>query len=373
MAATTMNFKLTTLLDRYFFSEKNLLVIGLIRIAMVTQLFSYVFQKRSVEFEDSLLNQLHQRSVLIEMLSKLFFHVNPSFFVMVFVAAAIGSFLGIFTRVSLFIFGICSIYVTGFPASLGVFDHVYCLVSQIMLLLAFIPGSTNLSLDRLFLFYQKYRKGERFFLYEPFFQRRSSVWGLRLILILLAYVYFAAGSSKVRYGGVRWVNGETLTFYMDGRASSAIYGSTPPMFLTDTNVKANDKWKDGFGLTSYSYGNRQYSKIGIKAGKFVSNMPALMLAMALGTVLFELAGFLILIDGWPRSAYLLSAMFMHVAIGFFMNLDFVAYRILDLLLIDWSWILKQWPLHTHKKHFQVYRQLQAFLLTPISKLDKKLA
>lgn len=193
------------------------------------------------------------------------------------------------------------------------------------------------------------------------------------MLILLAYVYFVAGFSKVNYSRLRWVDGETLTFYMGGRASSAVYGSTPPMFLTDTNVEAKDKWKDGFGLTSYSYGNRQYSKIGIKAGKFVASIPALMLAMALGTVLFELAGFVILIDGWPRSAYLVGAMFMHISIGFFMNLDFISYRLLDLLLIDWPWVYRQMPFHTSAKLSQIYQNVAAFLMRPIGKFEKSLA
>jgi hypothetical protein len=160
---------------------------------------------------------------------------------------------------------------------------------------------------------------------------------------------------------------------MDGRASSATYGSTPPMFLTDTNVKAEEKWKDGFGLTSYSYGNRQYNSLGIKAGKLVTGIPAVMVGMALGTVLFELSGFMILIDGWPRTTYLLGAIFMHIAIGFFMNLDFIPYRILDFLLINWFWVVKQLPIAADRKVFYLYRWLAALMLRPMSKLEKVLA
>jgi hypothetical protein len=190
-----MRAKLLTSLDRYFFDEKNLFVVGLIRIALVSQLFKYVFQTRTLEFGYSILNQLHQRSILIEALSKFFFHIPPSVFSVVYAAAAIGSLLGLFTRVSLFTFGICSIYITGIAASLGVFNHNYCLVSQVILLLAFIPGSTNFSVERLLRFYLKYKDGETFLLCEAFFQRKSAIWGLRLMLMLVACIYFTAGIS----------------------------------------------------------------------------------------------------------------------------------------------------------------------------------
>lgn len=374
MGQTAMRSGMTPLLDRYFFSEKNLLVIGLLRMALVYQMLQYVFQNYAIEFENLPINQLHRRSFVVEFLSKaIFFNYPMSVLLALYTASAVGSFFGIFTRVSLFIFGIFSMYMIGFSASLGIFDHVNCLISQIILVLALIPGTTNLSVDRMARYLMKYKKGEHFFMYQMFFRAKDSVWGLRLMLILLASVYFAAGFSKVRYGGVKWADGSTLKFYLDGRANPAQLGRIPPMFLSSNEVKPQEKWKDGFGLYSYSYGNRQYSRVARKAGAFVASKPTLIMFLAVTTLLFELSGFLIFFDGWPRTVYLLGAILMHVSIGIFMNLDFISYRILDFLLIDWGWVLRQTPFLIHKKLFQLYNRLQTFLLRPIVRLGKELA
>jgi hypothetical protein len=373
MGNTEITTRLKTSVNRYLFEERNLLVIGLLRMAMVRQLFHYVLQKRTVEFEDILLNQLHQRSITIELLSKVFFHVPAPLFLVIYASAAVGSFFGIFTRVSLFVFGIFTLYVRGFSASLGVFDHVNCLMSQVVLVLAFIPGSTNLSVDRLVQHYYRYKKGENFLLYQAFWKSKDSIWGMRLMLILLACVYFAAGASKIRFGGLRWLDGNTLSYYLDGRANSSNLNGAPPIFLTNDKVKSADKWRDGFGLSSYSYGNREYGKLGIKAGKILTSVPAIIMAVAIGTVLFELCSFLILIDGWPRTIYLLGAIGMHVGIGFTMNLGFIPYRIFDFLLIDWVWVLSQVPNVIHKKLFDLYNRLDTLLSSPIRKLHEEVS
>ena len=96
--------------------------------------------------------------------------------------------------------------------------------------------------------------------------------GLKLIMIMLAFTYFTAGVSKLRYGGMRWLDGKTLT-------------------------------------------------------------------QSIGTVLPELSGFVLLIPGWPRLLYLLSAIAMHVTIYLLMNLPFFKYELLCIILIDWRWLL----------------------------------
>jgi len=374
MGEKLMRLGFAAKLDRYFFQERNLVFLGLLRIALMLRVMHHVFTNRSVELEYSALNQLHQRSLLVDFLSKTFFFDLPaSVFSVIFIAAAIGTLFGIFTRVSLFVFGIFLLYTTGFSASLGVFDHENCLVSQLLIAMAFIPGVTNVSVDRLVKYFLKYRKGENFRLYEAFYQVKSSVWGLRLLLILLACVYFTAGFSKVRFGGLKWMDGKTLTFYLDGHASPAKQGRIPPMFLSGQNVKPAETWKDGFGLYSYSYGNRQYSGIGRKAAEFVSTIPLLIMALSILTVLFEMSSFLVFIDGWPRTIYLLCAIMLHVSISLFMNLDFVSYRIVDFLLVDWIWVFRQLPALIPSKIKETYAQLEVFFSRPVSKLDRELA
>jgi hypothetical protein len=374
MGEKLMRIGFAAKLDRYFFQQRNLVLLGVLRIALMLRVVHHVFASRGVELEYSALNQLHQRSLLIDFLSKTFFFDLPSsVFSIIFIAAAMGTLFGIFTRLSLFVFGIFLMYATGFSASLGVFDHENCLVSQLLVAMAFIPGVTNLSVDRLVKYFLKYRKGEHFRLYEAFFQVKESVWGLRLLLILLACVYFTAGFSKVRFGGLKWMDGKTLTFYLDGHASPAKQGRIPPMFLSSQDVKPVETWKDGFGLYSYSYGNRQYSSVGRKAAEFVSSIPPLIMALAIVTVLFELSSFLIFLDGWPRTIYLLCAIMLHVSISLFMNLDFVSYRIADFLLIDWIWVFRQVPALIPNKVHGRFAQVREFFTQPVNRLDKELA
>ena len=374
MGEKLMRMGLAAKLDHYFFQKRNLVLLGVLRIALMLRVMHHVFADRSVALEYSALNQLHQRSLLIDFLSKTFFFDLPaSVFSVIFIAAAIGTMFGIFTRVSLFVFGVFLVYTTGFSASLGVFDHENCLVSQLFMAMAFIPGVTNLSVDRLVKYLLKYRKGENYRLYEAFYQLKSSVWGLRLLLILLACVYFTAGFSKLRFGGLKWMDGKTLTFYLDGHASPAKQGRIPPMFLSSEDLKPAETWKDGFGLYSYSYGNRQYSGIGRKAAEFVSSIPPLIMALSILTVVFEMSSFLVFIDGWPRTIYLLCAIMLHVSISLFMNLDFVSYRIVDFLLVDWIWVFRQLPALIPAKIKGAYAQLEDFFSQPVSKLDKELA
>ena len=65
------------------------------------------------------------------------------------------------------------------------------------------------------------------------------------------------------------------------------------------------------------------------------------MALSVLTVLFELSSFCLLLGRWPRTAYLLGAIFLHTSIGFFMGLTFIQFRIICFLLIDWAWLYRQ--------------------------------
>jgi hypothetical protein len=373
MGQTSLMRKFFSFIDRYFFKERNLLVVGMIRMFLVFQIFQNIRHGKVAAYDYSILHELHERGWLIDFLGKnIFFALPASLLAVLFAASAFGSFFGIFTRLSLLVFGVLSIYLTGIKASLGTFDHVNCLISQIIVVLALIPGSTNLSADRLFRYLVRYRKGQSFFTYQLFCYRKEPVWGVRLLLILLACVYFSAGFSKLRFGGLKWLDGNTLTHYLDGSASPVHYGSVPPMYMS-RKVPSEDKWKDGFGIQSYSYGNRQGNPIAIKTGQYLAKIPLAMKIFAIATIFFELSGLLILVDGWPRTLYLLGAIGMHVSIGFFMNLDFISYRVLCFLLIDWQWVFNQISFLISARKIEQLSRLRHLFLKPIERMDKELA
>lgn len=344
--------------NSYFFSSANLLSIGVLRIILVFLSASNLFRNLDTHFQDAMLNELHERSLLVDFLGNtVFYYIESSLFSIIFIASAIGSLIGLFTRPSLFIFGLYVIYLTGLRTSMGIFDHSYSLISQVILILAFIPGSTNLSLDRAFKWFLNYKKGLKPPVWELLYRPLDKVWGVRLLLILLACVYFTAGFSKVRYGGVKWLDGNTLSHYLSGNASPTKQGFTPPMFLSDRKVTNHEKWKDGFGLYGYSYGNRQSNSFALKAGNFVANNPYLIISLSILTVIFELCSFCLLIDRWPRNLYLAGAIMLHTSIGFFMNLVFIQFRIICFLLIDWQWVFNQVSALIKKRRLKVKKQL----------------
>ncbi|HEY1025732.1 MAG TPA: hypothetical protein VGE26_11250, partial [Sphingobacteriaceae bacterium] len=321
--------------DAYFFSRANLVSVGILRIILVLYFMLQFAGKNLTPFRDSLLTTLHERSALTTLLGDILLFPGAP---IIFSVAGICALIGLATRPALFIFGLYTIALTGISASMGVFDHLWSLVSQVVVILAFIPGSTNLSADRALSRILKMRRGVKLSLSEIFKSPPEQVWGMRLLLIILACVYFTAGVSKLRYGGFEWVDGKTLTHYLDGSASTK-NGIKPPIYLSSSEVSAEEKWKDGFGLYGYSYGNRVSSIPARNAGEFIAAHPRLIMFLAMLTVIFELSAFLLLFDKLPRTLYLFGAIILHTSIGFLMNLDFMPYRMICFLLIDWNWVV----------------------------------
>ena len=61
-----------------------------------------------------------------------------------------------------------------------------------------------------------------------------------------------------------------------------------------------------------------------------------MSALATGTVVLEIGAVLLLLGGWWRNAILILALAAHSGIGALMGLPFDHYRLLCLLMLDWS-------------------------------------
>lgn len=358
MGQGSINTKLNSFCNKYFFSSTNLLTIGILRVILVLLAASNLYGIRLLPFQEHMLTELHERSLMVDMLGKtVFFSWTPSLFSIVFAVSAIGSLIGMLTRPSLFVFGLFAIYLTGIRTSLGVFDHSYSLVSQIILILAFIPGSTNLSFDRLFIGLLKYKKGIKISFPELLSRPQDKIWGLRLLLMVLACVYFTAGFSKMRYGGLKWLDGKTLTYYLNGNARSEKNGVSSPIYLSNSEVSSQEKWKDGFGLYAYSYGNRQSNPLAKKVGEFIAENKYLIMFLSTLTVIFELSSFFLLIDRWPRTLYLSGAIILHTSIGFLMGLTFIQFRIICFLLIDWQWVFSQLSFLKKKIRFNADRRL----------------
>lgn len=340
--------------ERYFFSKSRYPNAGLIRFVLCG---FFLFQSyRNYRFLGTFTgispeaDALHKPSIFIDLLNLPFPLPKEYLFIFAVVFYAIGIFamLGIFTRVSVFLFSIFLIYLTDIQAARGFFNHEFSLATQVLLLLALIPGSKSSSVDRWLQHYRKTKKMAGAGLWNTLVGPPENVWGIKLILILFACTYFTSGLSKVRYGGMDWLDGRTLTHYLDGSASPYTPGKKP-MFIGPPNTTAAEQWKDGFGVYSYSYGNRQPSHFWRSTGTYLASHPKLISFIATSVVIFEMLGIVLVFGGWIRVFYLLGAIIMHKSIGSLMNLPFLDYQVLCFLLIDWHWVYQH--LNRHLKNW----------------------
>lgn len=225
---------------------------------------------------------------------------------------------GIFTRLSLFIFSVGFLYLAGGQSSWGFFGHTPALPAQILLILALAPGVDALSLDRWI---------DR----RDFCAPAVPAWGLRLVLVLLALIYFSAGVSKLRYSGLEWTDGHTLGFYMKGMSRSNLQ-----QFAGPPGVPEALRWKDGFGLENYLYATPQ-----TKAGAWALNYPPVLKTFSILTLVTELFFPLVIFGGWLRTFWLLAGAFFHLGSEIFLKVDFRPYLVVCLLLIDWEKVFKK--------------------------------
>lgn len=333
---------ISSFLNNYFFSVRRNHPLGLIRIGLLafTLLESYRIYKvmSDASFINPQFDALHQPGFLIDFLH-LPFPIPQGYafyFAIVYYAAGLFALAGLFTRPALAIFSIMTIYISDVLSARGFFNHEASLSTQVLLLIALAPGATSFSIDNIVKWVRNKRQSS---FWEVLRGPAVPVWGLKAIMILLAVTYITAGWSKLRYGGMEWMDGETLTHYLDGSASPFTPGEKP-MFIGNNEVAESEKWKDGFGIVSYSYGNRQKSKAAREAGHYIASHKTLIKTIAITTVIFELAGFVILFGGWASMLYLVGAILMHKSIGHLMNLSFISYQLLCLLLIDWTMVYR---------------------------------
>jgi hypothetical protein len=344
-------------LDKYFFSKTNGQILGIIRVIIVFSTLYLIyrghFMMSNIVSINSEFDALHRPSALLQFLSVPFpLPENYNLiFAIIYYFIGLCALIGLFTRPALLIFSLLSIYICDVYVSRGFFNHELSLTTQIILLLALAPGSTSLSVDRFVKWLRQRPSITETKLYSYLVGKPVPVWGLQLIFIVLACTYFTAGLSKVRYGGIKWMDGQTLTHYLDGSASPYTSPAEKPMYIGPPVVPGDKKWKDGFGIYAYSFGNRQSSEFKRNLAMAVASSKTVIMLISASTVIFEICGFILLIAGWPRILYLFGAIAMHSTIGILMNLPFYSYQVLCFVLIDWKWIYYRLGLDSKVKMF----------------------
>jgi Vitamin K-dependent gamma-carboxylase len=130
---------------------------------------------------------------------------NPTTFTVLYWATftfGVLALVGLFTRVSLFLFATGTWIFVAHLFSYGDRHHTEALFAIFLMLLALVPSGERLSVDAAL---RRRRTGvggaER---------SELAIWPLKLILVLLGLTYLSAGMAKMLHSGLRWMNGYTL-------------------------------------------------------------------------------------------------------------------------------------------------------------------
>lgn len=202
-------------LDRHWFAPARVADLATARIALVgSQLLLFLpehieltLQAARIEEGPGLFVPLPLLKVL---LSPIGWGARPSLALVGAVAAAavvsgIGALVGFFTRVCLTIFATTNLFVMAHYYSYGEQHHPEALMMLALCALALGPSGGALSIDA----WRARRGGAPIAASSP-----AARWPLRLVQWLMVLAYLSAGGSKLAHGGLEWVNGHTLAYYL---------------------------------------------------------------------------------------------------------------------------------------------------------------
>jgi hypothetical protein len=253
--------------------------------------------------------------------------------------------VGLLTRPALLAYVIGYTYIGAVFSVWGVYAHSRALPVQVFAILAFAPGTTAWSVDRLVAAARR-RGGVRASIRSVLAGPPVPRWGTQLVLVVIATLMFSAGLSKLRYSGLRWADGETLRFYLSGHTIDLPKpDGTGVMVFERTrrdgfsqlvgrrDVAPEVAWRDGVGLESYLY---WVSPVPI--GKWVNQWPWLIAAMSALTLAFEVTAPLLLVNRWLRNLYLLGGCGFLMGIYLTMGINFRVWMVVFLCAMDWEWI-----------------------------------
>ncbi len=325
--------RLGSLLDRFWFSNVDPWQLGILRIVLIGGLALPRISKSLnwLEWAAETPIELMQPVLAIRLLHLPYPMPQEmiGWFGIIVRTAGFCALFGIFTRVSLILFSLGFLYLAGGQSSWGFFAHTPSLPAQALLILAFAPGSDAWSLDRVFKTLGSREEKESFWnrLRGPL----VSAWGLRLILVLLALTYFSAGLSKIRYSGLKWADGKTLGFYMNGSSISQLQQFSGPI-----RPSSKQLWKDGFGIENYLYATP-----GTKLSRRLAQNAGFMAILSVFTLVTELGFPLVLLGGFFQTIFLLAAASFHAGSHHLMGVNFDPWLYVCLILVDWKTLIKK--------------------------------
>ena len=226
--------------------------------------------------------------------------------------------LGIATRASLIALAATYLYAGSILNSYGFVSHDTTLPMIVLLVLAFAPGVTTCSLS-------------------AYLRRRSAsgswtglgakvpVWPARLILVVLALIYFSSGYAKVRETGIEWGDGKTLQTY-------ATDPQPAPYFLQDPDAD-REAFRDLVGLESFLYSSGTPTSL----LRTLAGNDLMMAAIATMSLLWELTFPIVIFVRRLLPWYLGVGLAFHVIVALSFGLySFYSFPLCYLVFVDWT-------------------------------------
>jgi hypothetical protein len=242
----------------------------------------------------------------------------PSWLGPVIVLLAVLAAVGIATRASLIALAAAYLYAGSILNSYGFVSHDTTLPMIVLLVLAFAPGVTTCSLGA----YLRRRSASGSWTGVG---RRVPVWPARLILVVLALVYFSSGYAKLRESGLEWGDGKTLQSY-------ATDPQPAPYFLQDPDAD-REAFRDRVGLESFLYSSGTPTSLlrGLAGNDFI--MAAIATMSLLWEVTFPVVLFVRCLLPW----YLFVGVAFHVIVALSFGLySFYSFPLCYLVFVDWT-------------------------------------
>jgi uncharacterized membrane protein YphA (DoxX/SURF4 family) len=201
--------------NRTWFPETSPVRLAICRIVVVTA--ALVFFRPSLEPHLRLIelneNFIKPQAIMIVLSHILTLGVvrSPEFFVGLYWVTMISGFstlIGFFTKTSALLFSLGNLFLIAHAYSYGTHHHPDAAMAIFLLLLAFSPSGSCLSIDS---YLRRFRIGVKGASSWGIGARlHNAYWPLLLTQVLLSLIYLSAGLCKLHRGGLDWINGYTL-------------------------------------------------------------------------------------------------------------------------------------------------------------------
>jgi hypothetical protein len=198
--------------------------------------------------------------------------------------------VGLFTRLSTIVAFPLTLYLIGLPYNFGKVQHATAAIVFASLILALSRCGDVISLDKL----RRTRPPP-----PPSAEYR---WPIRMVWLLMAVVFFTAGATKLRRGGLEWITSGTFASIL----VSKHYDPDPPI---------------------------------VPWGLMIAQVAPLTFALAAGSVLLELSMPLALFSRRARIVLPAMLFLMQLGIGLLMNVWFLQFVLVYVFWVPWERVL----------------------------------